>query len=163
MKNIKKIFFFQIFFALSFINIEAQNTLASIGGNATGSNGSVSYTVGQVVFNTYTGTSGSVAQGVQQAFEISVATGVSEQSGLKLACAVYPNPVSNNLILRIENYNNSSLKYELCNSNSILVKKDKILNSETNIEMIGLIPAVYLLNILENNVLVASFKIIKNH
>jgi hypothetical protein len=39
------------------------------GGEATGSGGSVSYSVGQVVYTTNTGINGSVAQGVQQPYE----------------------------------------------------------------------------------------------
>jgi hypothetical protein len=44
--------------------IRAQNAIPASGGNATGSGGSVSYTFGQVVYTTKSGTGGSVAQGV---------------------------------------------------------------------------------------------------
>ena len=49
---------------------QAQEAVATAGGDASGTNGNVSYTVGQVVYTTNTGTTGSVAQGVQQPFEI---------------------------------------------------------------------------------------------
>ena len=55
--------------------LQAQETIPAIGGNASGSGGSVSYSVGQAVYTTNTGTNGSVPQGVQQPFEISVETG----------------------------------------------------------------------------------------
>lgn len=55
--------------------INAQETVLSSGGNATGG-GSVSYSVGQIVYNAYPGTNdNSEAQGVQQPYESSIETG----------------------------------------------------------------------------------------
>ena len=45
----------------------AQDAIPATGGDATGSGGSASYTVGQIGYTTNTGTNGSVAEGVQQA------------------------------------------------------------------------------------------------
>ena len=49
----------------STIQLHAQETVPATGGDATGSGGTSSYTVGQVVCTTNTGSNGSVAQGVQ--------------------------------------------------------------------------------------------------
>lgn len=38
--------------------LQAQNAIPSLGGNASGSGGTASYTTGQVVYTTYTGTNG---------------------------------------------------------------------------------------------------------
>jgi hypothetical protein len=51
--------------------LNAQTGIAAGGGNATGSGGSVSYSIGQVFYMMNTGTTGSVLQGVQQPWEIS--------------------------------------------------------------------------------------------
>jgi hypothetical protein len=40
--------------------VQAQETIPASGGNATGSGGSVSYTVGQLTYNTISGTSDTV-------------------------------------------------------------------------------------------------------
>ena len=56
---------------------QAQESVNSTGGNATGSGGTVSYTIGQVGYTTNTGSNGSVAQGVQQAYEI-LTVGINE-------------------------------------------------------------------------------------
>ncbi len=53
---------------LGLSELHAQEATLASGGNATGSGGSVSYSVGQVVYTTNIGTTGSVAQGVQQAY-----------------------------------------------------------------------------------------------
>jgi len=55
----------------------AQDSTNSSGGNATGSGGTVAYSVGQVVYTTNTGTNGSLAQGVQHATICQVTTTAS--------------------------------------------------------------------------------------
>lgn len=66
--------------------LHGQENIYPDGGTATGSGGSVTYTVGQVTYCTFTGTNGSVAHGVQQPYEISVVTEIenSEDSQLNL-------------------------------------------------------------------------------
>ena len=44
--------------------LQAQESVNATSGNASGSGGSVSYSVGQVAYQTNTGTSNSVAEGV---------------------------------------------------------------------------------------------------
>ncbi|MFT7299094.1 MAG: hypothetical protein ACI9WO_001916 [Sphingobacteriales bacterium] len=53
------------FLFLGLGGLQAQETVPATGGEATGNGGSSSYTVGQVVYTTNTGTNGSVAQGSQ--------------------------------------------------------------------------------------------------
>ena len=64
MKNNKVILFLLL---LGFgLTAQAQQATTATGGDATGSGGSAAYSVGQIVYTTHTGTTGSVAQGVQQ-------------------------------------------------------------------------------------------------
>ena len=66
-----------IFFLLCIPTIgHAQQTTISSGGDAAGIGGKVTYSVGQVAWNILTGTNGSVIQGVQQPYEISVISGI---------------------------------------------------------------------------------------
>jgi hypothetical protein len=78
---------------------QAQEVIPASGGNASGSSGSASYSIGQTSYTTNTGTNGTVAQGIQQPFEISVVTGINEVKGIVLQCSAYPNPVTNYVIL----------------------------------------------------------------
>ena len=59
------------FLLLGLGGLQAQESPTATVGEATGTGGTASYSVGQVVYTTTTGTNGSVAQGVQQPFEIS--------------------------------------------------------------------------------------------
>lgn len=68
----KKIVTILAFITLSFSGfvVHAQNGTVASGGNATGSGGSVSYSVGQVFYTTNSGSNGKVSQGVQQVFDL---------------------------------------------------------------------------------------------
>lgn len=87
---------------LSISTTMAQSSVNATGGNASGDGGSASYSVGQVVYTANTGTNGSVAQGVQQPYEISVVTGIEEAHDIKLSVSVYPNPATDYLTLKAD-------------------------------------------------------------
>ena len=142
--------------------IRAQNAIPASGGNAIGSGGSVSYTVGQVVYTKYTGTNGSVAQGVQQPYEISVITGLEEAKDISLEIVVYPNPAHDFVKLKIKNYKVENLRYQLYDINACLIKDNKVEGNETSISMQNLVPSVYFLKVTGNNKVIKTFKIIKN-
>jgi hypothetical protein len=69
---------FIICYILTFLFYDsgAQKTTSSSGGIITGKGGSISYSVGQVTKFYLNETKGSVAQGVQQPFEIYLITGI---------------------------------------------------------------------------------------
>jgi hypothetical protein len=142
--------------------IKAQNSISASGGNALGSGGTVSYSVGQVVYTTNISiTSGSVVQGVQQPFEISIITGIEPAEGITLVCSVYPNPASDFLTLKIENYDKKSLSYKLFDANGKLLESVKVTGNETIISMANLLSALYILKVLDNQNEIKIFKIIK--
>ena len=148
--------------SLGITGVQAQEAILATGGNASGSGGSVSYSVGQVVYGTNTGSSGSVAQGVQQPYEISVVSGIEQGKGINLICMAYPNPTTDLLTLKIENYNNKGLSYLLYNVNGRLMESKKLTGNKTTISMANLAPAAYFLKVLDNQKEVKTFKIIKH-
>jgi len=92
MKHTKNFLCFLLLSGFGTTILQAQVTIPASGGNATGSGGTVSYTVGQIQYNTYSGTNGTVSQGVQQPYEISVVTAIKNTGEITLECIVYPNP-----------------------------------------------------------------------
>lgn len=153
---------FLLVFVFGLAGLQAQNTIPATGGNADGSGGSVNYTVGQLVYNTYEGTNGSAAQGVQQPYEISVVTGIENASGISLEIMVYPNPTTEFISLKIENHEVPKLSYQLYDSNGSLLQDQKIESNETSIMMSNLSPAIYFLKVTDYKEVVKTFKIIKN-
>lgn len=153
-----------IFFAffLSLLQLHAQQSINSSGGNVTGIGGTVNYSIGQVVYTTNKGTSGYVAQGVQNAYVITVLKTVAEVNDIMLSIFVYPNPSSEYILLDILDFEISNLSYQLYDLNGKLLKVEKITESKTNIIINHLIPAIYFLKVFKDNNEIKIFKIIKN-
>ena len=147
---------------LGLTGLQAQESINATGGDASGSGGSASYSVGQVVYITNTGTNGSVAQGVQQPFEISVVTAIEEVKGINLSVSAYPNPTTDYLTLSIEELEISNLSYQLYDINGSLLQNEKITGNQTRIAMSNLVPANYFVKVIQESKVVKTFKIIKN-
>jgi hypothetical protein len=142
--------------------LHAQEANPAAGGNALGSGGSASYTIGQVVYQTLFGTNASMAEGVQQPYEISVITGFGEAKCIGLTVSAYPNPVGDFLMLNIENNEFSTFSFQLCDTQGKPLHKENIASGKTSIGMNNLKPAIYFLKISQNNKYIKTFKIIKN-
>lgn len=151
-----------ILLGLGLTGLQAQESVNTTGGNATGSGGSVSYSVGQVVYTTNTGTNGSVAQGVQQPYEISVVTAIEGAKGINLSVTAYPNPTTNNLTLSTGEFDISNLSFQLYDMNGKLLQNEKITGNQTSIVMSDLVPATYFVKVIQGSKEVKTFKIIKN-
>ena len=140
----------------------AQEAIPAAGGDATGSGGSVSYSVGQMVYTTNTGTNGSVAEGVQQPYEISVVVGIEQAKDINLICTAYPNPTTDLLILEVEGAANEKFLFQLFDIMGKLLVSNKIIDNKTTISMANLAPAIYFLKVTDHQKVVKTFKIIKN-
>ena len=141
--------------------MQAQESANSSGGSATGSGGTVAYSVGQVVYTTNTGSTGSLAQGVQHAYEI-ITVGIKE-TALNILLTAFPNPTKENLTLQISNYNNEKLSYQLFDMQGKQLSNGQIRAQQTQINMNSLPTATYFINVVnQENKKVQSFKITKN-
>ena len=99
-----------IFFTLFSAN--AQQATVTSGGNATGTGGTSSYSVGQIAYTIITGAGGSINQGVQQPYEF-FTLGNDDFPEIQLTMTVYPNPTTSLIKLNIQNYGLENLNYEL--------------------------------------------------
>ncbi|HAM99178.1 MAG TPA: hypothetical protein DCQ26_11275 [Marinilabiliales bacterium] len=141
--------------------IQAQESVPAAGSNASGSGGSVSYSIGQMVYTTNPGTNGSVAQGVQQPFEISVLTGIGQAKEINLMLSAYPNPTAESVKLEIEDGNPEGFGYQLYDINGKLLESKKVVSNKTDIAMSSLLPATYFIKVTKGNEEIKVFKIIK--
>ena len=141
--------------------LPAQETIPSSGGNAAGSGGSVSYTVGQITYQTFSGTINSIAQGVQQPYEISVVTAIENTEGIKLEFKVYPNPTRGLMTLSIKPFNNENFKYRIYDLGGILLQDKKISSEEIEISIEGFSSSTYFLRVIKDGIEVKIFKIVK--
>ena len=151
-----------IAFLLSF-SVKAQTShqvLSATGGDATGTGGSVAYSVGQIVYTTSTGTTGSLAQGVEQAYEI-YSVGIKE-TALNISLSVFPNPTSYFLTLKVQDYNNETLSFDLLDEQGKLVLNEQITTQDTQVAMSTLARGTYFINVVQAIKKIQTFKIIKN-
>ena len=142
--------------------LQAQESFSATSGNATGIDGTISYTVGQVNYSTSIASNGTVAQGVQQPFEIMIVTSIDNIKDFGLECLIYPNPTTNFLTLYVENFSLPNLHSQLYNINGKLLQNKKVESKETFISMENLVPSTYFLKVINGNKEAKIFKIVKN-
>ena len=140
---------------------QAQQSTNAGGGDATGNGGTIAYSIGQVVFTTATSGAGSVAQGVQHAYEI-YTVGI-KNTALNISLIAFPNPVTENLTLQISDYNDEKLSYRLNDMHGKLLSKGQITSQQTQINMYSLAAASYSLAVLSEEQKVKTFQIIKKN
>ena len=134
MKHNKEHIIIILLIILSSFRIMAQQAINASGANATGSGGSVSYSVGQVLYTTNSGSNGSSAQGVQQPYEISTTLSLPEANDIRLM-SVYPNPTTNRVVLNVGNYGTTNLSLQFIDINGRILLENKIINIETNLDI----------------------------
>jgi hypothetical protein len=141
---------------------QAQTSANTSGGNATGSGGNSTYSVGQVVYTTATGSTGSVAQGVQHAYQISPVGLVDAK--LKISLTAYPNPATDHVTLYVGDYTNQKLKYELVDAQGKTLSSELLVLQQTQIRLSHLPIATYFLRVTNHeSKIIQSFKIIKTY
>ena len=133
----------------------AQETILISGGKTTGAGGTVSYTVGQLVYTNPTIASGSLNQGIQQSIE-------SILKAITLKAVTYPNPTTDYIILALKEVDLTGLSYVMYDLLGRLVNKGTVAQAETKITMKSVPIGVYILRVLQNNKALKTFKIIKN-
>jgi hypothetical protein len=143
------------------ISLQAQVASTTCGGEGTGDGGSLSYTVGLVSYSSGSANNESITEGIQQPWEVYTVTGINTNE-INLNILTYPNPVNSVLQLMVEEEKYEGLIFQLFDLDGKLLKYDKIVNSQTQIDLDGLPASTYLIKIIQNNNPIKTFKIIKN-
>ena len=150
-----------LFFSSAVLTLNAQEIVTTSGLNASGAGGTISYSVGQVSVAQNTGTEGSVLEGVQQPYVIDPTVGL-DISNIDLKLATYPNPTSDEIIMTAEDLDLENFSYQLLsNEGKVLISKASI-ESTNNISLQSFPANIYLLNIYRDQIIIKSFRIIKN-
>ena len=141
------------------LSVVAQSATLSGGGKANGNSGSVSYSIGQVVYTSISNTNGSVCQGVQQTYKISSAGLLL--TDIDFTLSVFPNPTTNLITLEVGKYSNQDLNYVLIDEAGKQIQTSKIIDKQTNIDVNKLPTASYIMEVYHENKKVQFFKILK--
>lgn len=148
----------KIILLLLFIGLKsfAQNNTIASGNSVSNSNGSISYSIGQIDYLNVNNQNGNLNQGIQQPFEIFNITSLNSIEGLNVS--IFPNPTTS--LINIESkYQNLSIKISDI-SGEILEQKnnfsDKIISFENYSQ------GIYILTITNKDNKISNYKIIKN-
>ena len=164
MKHKIILLFTLLFLCLGNMATHAQQGVVATGGQSAGDDGSVSYSIGQIFYQSYEGGEGSVAEGVQQPYETYLITSIDELTGIDLKLSVFPNPVQDKLRLQITetgDYPLSNHQYHLLNMSGKAIKTGSIDEESTLIDMGSYPPGIYFLRVSAGNDSIGHFKIIK--
>ena len=155
----KKYILGTLFFLVPFFII-SQEIISPSAGDSSGSGGSLSYTIGQVFFNTIESDYGSLFQGVQQPFEFQTLSTPALLT-VQLTAVTYPNPTTEFVLLKISDTALENLQYTLFDLNGKTIDSKKINSFSTKITMKNFAIGMYLLKLTKNNQPLKTFKIIK--
>jgi hypothetical protein len=123
----------------------AQQGVVSLGGEATGAGGSLSYSVGQVGYAAVQGTGGTSGAGVQQPYEYLVLA--LENVDPDPTVQVAPNPTMDGVELTFETLPDPGAEYSVLDAAGQVVRTATITGATMHVPLDDLPPAVYLLRI----------------
>ncbi len=152
-----KIFIFCIL-QFSISNAQQLEVINSRGGFHENNQGSLTFSIGEVVIETISqGELYYLTQGFCQANLMIIPI----PPGLDYEVLAYPKPAKDFVILKINNNDLSNLSYLLYDIDGRLLISNQITSNESSIPFSSLVPAIYSLKIIDNQIEVKSFKIIK--
>ena len=155
----QKIFIIILLFIVA-NSTQAQESVNSIGGVDAGTGGTVSFSVGQMVYTTDTKESGSLVQGIQRPYKITT-TDIKKLDNT-LSFKAYPNPSSDDLFLEMNAFRNEKLNYQLYDMQGKLIMTNPIEVPKTQINMRALAVGAYVIHIHDSkNQAIQTIQIIK--
>jgi hypothetical protein len=138
----------------------SQNAVVAAGVKATGTGGSISYSVGPINFKKPDGSAAST--GLQQPYEI-MTLGTPTSMASTVGLTYYPNPTDSNLHLILNQNRFESYAYEVLTveGKSIMTSK-AIVTSDTFIDLASQPAGIYLVTVRYQQQVLKTFKIIKH-
>ncbi|NVO19666.1 MAG: T9SS type A sorting domain-containing protein [Bacteroidetes bacterium] len=141
--------------------VHSQASFSGSSGISTGATGSFSYTVGEPYIIKAVGAEGSMSGGIQQPFHV-YTLGVDPGIPGGAAISLFPNPVKSTLTLSLNQKINGHVECELFSIHGTLILRKPVELNSNLLELDGIPPGTYLLNITLDGKQIKSFKVIKN-
>ncbi len=153
----KKVYLFIGLVSVLFLNLNAQEIISTSGDYFENTTGSISWTVGESMIETYTNGSEILTQGFQQSRLTEVS--VFELENIDISVKIAPNPTMDFINLYTDNF--KDLTYQLFDFNGKLIKQADVISYETKISFSKLSYAAYFLKIMKGAQIIKTFQIIK--
>jgi hypothetical protein len=142
--------------------LHSQHAIPAAGGDYQTVEGSVSFSLGQIFYENFSVTDGSIVQGVQQPYDISIVSEVEDAPAISLNFSAYPNPAGDYLFLEIKGELKAPCLLYLYDINGKLLQNLTVTIKQTRVDMSRYKPAVYFLKVIEGQKKVKVFQIVKN-
>lgn len=140
--------------------IYSQQVMVSGGTHAIGSDVQLSWTVGETIIETFTGSTTILTQGFNQG-SLKI-TAIEPFDLLGITVAVFPNPVNEKLSIKINNFTENKYNYAMIDINSRLILNGIVLSNPQIIDLNVVSPGLYFLKIgISGANYYQTFKIIK--
>lgn len=156
---------FSFFLGSGLLSLLSQTAVGSAGGDTSGPGGTVGYSIGQVAYSKFVGTSGSIQQGVQQPYDIIMVS--NNEPEITLKATIFPNPTVSSVQLTLDDIVFSSdtglFAYGLYDAQGRLLQQHQISASSTIINLEKRLGSVYFLCVSHNDREVKTFKIFKTN
>ncbi len=152
--------FFFILLLVPISLLKAQSAVLATGADATGGNGSVSYSVGQIDY-LIKGSNREISEGVQQVYEITSLSTNETSTSTEKDILLYPNPFKDYLYLDFTTNNFKGSEYQIFDGQGKLIKIGKIIQSKSEFNFSFLPSAMYIIRINQNGENIKTFKVIK--
>ena len=133
---------------------------ATSGEYYTGTNATLSWTIGESVIETFSGTNAILTQGFQQS-QYSI-TSIEEVHDNKYQISVYPNPVTDLININIRSAEQTSFNVELIDLQGKRLYRQNIDSNNNTLDLKQFATGIYFLNVYTNgNEFLKSYKISK--
>ena len=162
MKKLTILVYLLFYLSIVYNGIHAQEVICASGNYTENESGSICWTLGELVTETYTSENHIITQGFQQVNSIII--GVGEFKPLGFGISVFPNPTTSLITLRIneKEIKPGSISYHLYNSYGVSISQNEILENEMSISIKNRPPGMYYLVVVIDKEIIKSFKIIKH-
>ena len=137
---------------------QQQEVISPLGKSYKNSTGSMSFTLGEFMNQTFHSPDFILTQGFHQSRLVITDTRPIQHQDIEIH--VYPNPAKDFVVLKVGKYQEFS--YMLFDMMGKIIEKKEIVSTETEIDFNYLEPSLYVLKVLWNEVDVRSFKITKH-
>ena len=146
-----------LFSLLTTINISAQEVVSTQGDSYSNSNGSIDFTVGEVIISTETDGTNDITQGFHQTNWNFVGL---DNHVPNYEASIFPNPTEDVLNIRTSMFEN--VTYTLYDAKGRLVLQNVLLTEQTPIRVSQLAPGSYSLTLNNEKQILKTFKLIKH-
>ena len=140
--------------------LTAQEAFVSSANEATGTGGSLSYSVGQLITSSQTADNTTIDVGIQLPLQIFTLSN-PEVKSVQLTAKAFPNPSTDFVVLSLLDLGFEGMQYALYNLNGGLVSEASISEAETTVDLRELAAGTYVLHVTQSLKDIKTFKIIK--